>query len=300
MIIKKGACQSALFYFLQEKKGDEKLRTFSFDYDGINSTSYSLMIGGISVSEEIPLGLSREVLSSGLNRYRSITTNMGTQWSDVLSFDVSFIKSPCEFPDDEGMIFTEYEVNEIAAWLTSPDYPTLLKMYDDDLESFTRYEYFGVFSDIQSQVWNGDIIGLNCTFHTNSPFAWTEEKKKQISSTQDDNQLQIVVNSAERKRELYPIVTISDSAGEVTITAVTDGNNSLTLTIPSNTEVNIDCQKYLIYDQDGNDIAFSDIGIADLTQFYWPKLYNGENIFTVTQGANVTFTWREPRKVGAY
>jgi len=64
--------------------------------------------------------------------------------------------------------------------------------------------------------------------------------------------------------------------------------------------VNIDCQKYLIYDQDGNDIAFSDIGIADLTQFYWPKLYNGENIFTVTQGANVTFTWREPRKVGAY
>jgi len=48
------------------------------------------------------------------------------------------------------MIFTEYEVNEIAAWLTSPDYPTLLKMYDDDLESFTRYEYFGVFSDIQS------------------------------------------------------------------------------------------------------------------------------------------------------
>jgi len=54
------------------------LRTFSFDYDGINSTSYNLMIGGISVSEEIPLGLSREVLSSGLNRYRSITTNMGT------------------------------------------------------------------------------------------------------------------------------------------------------------------------------------------------------------------------------
>ena len=32
------------------------------------------------------------------------------------------------------MYFTEDEVNEINAWLTSPDYPTLFHMYDYDFE----------------------------------------------------------------------------------------------------------------------------------------------------------------------
>ena len=56
---------------------------------------------------------------------------MGTQWSDVLTFTMSLIKDPCY--EMNNYIFTEEEVDDIAAWLTSPDYPTLFHMYDYDV-----------------------------------------------------------------------------------------------------------------------------------------------------------------------
>jgi len=59
---------------------------------------------------------------------------MGTRWSDVLVFNIQFIKSPCDSGSAANMYFTEDEVNEINAWLTSPDYPTLFHMYDYDFE----------------------------------------------------------------------------------------------------------------------------------------------------------------------
>lgn len=310
-------------------KGDEKLRTFSFDYDGVNSTKYSLMIGGLSISEDIPLGLSREILAGGLNRYRYITKNMGTTWSDTLQFEISFVKSPCEFPDDESMVFTEYEVNEIAAWLTSPDYPALLKMYDDDLDTFTRYEYFGLFNNIESQTFRGDIIGLTCTFKCNSPFAWTSEKSKSFQGMNGDNDFSAIINveSAERKRELYPIIEIStadhsaitgqtlvgvgivgaetSSDGislpmDVAITGITDGNKTLTMTIKEEGTIILDCLNYMIYKENGDNLSFEDIGVTDITQFYWPKLYNGSNEFAISGDVKTTIKWREPRKVGVY
>jgi len=59
---------------------------------------------------------------------------MGTRWNDVLTFNIQFIKDPCEYTTQSTMVFSEDEVNEINAWLTSPDYPKLFHMYDYDFE----------------------------------------------------------------------------------------------------------------------------------------------------------------------
>lgn len=254
------------------------------------------------MSDDIPLGLNREILAGTLNRYRSTVHHMGAQWSDVLQFELSFVKSPCEFPNQADMIFTEYEINEIAAWLTSPDYPLLLHMYDNDLDSFTRYDYFGLFSDLQPQIFEGDIIGLNCTFRTNSPFAWTEENVEEFTSSNNNTTLTIKVDSAERNRELRPIVSITTTSAiqNFSLSSITDGDKELRLSLPAETTVNIDTQKFLIYDGENTPLTLSDIGVTDLSQLYWPVLYNGENQFTVTAGTTITFIWREPRKVGAY
>lgn len=277
------------------------INTFSFDYNEHNSAEYDLVIGGISISNDIPLGLSREIMAGSLNRHRSTVHHMGTQWSDVLQFELSFVKSPCEFPNQADMIFTEYEINEIAAWLTSPDYPMLLHMWDDDLERFTRYDYFGLFSDLQPQIFNGDIIGLNCTFRTNSPFAWTEEIIKTFDVYNNPDEISIIVDSAERRRELKPIIQIvAESSTTFNMISNTDGDKTLTLAIPANTTVILDCQKYLIKDGEDNGLSFEDLGVTDLSTFYWPKLYHGENIFTVSGNAELSIIWREPRKVGAY
>ena len=280
------------------------INTFSFDYNGHNSAEFDLMIGGISISDDIPLGLSREILAGSINRYRSTLHHMGTQWSDVLQFELSFVKNPCEYPNQADMIFTEYEINKIAAWLTSPDYPILFKMYDDDLESFTRFNYFGLFSDLQPQILDGDIVGLTCTFRTSSPFAWTDVITKSYEITESAN-LNVPTQTAEYNREIYPLITVTPSnvgnpgRVDITITNHTDNDRSITMSLLKEITTYIDCQNSRIYDANGL-ISMEDVGIGDLTYIYWPRLYYGNNQIEITGDATVTFSWREPRKVGAY
>lgn len=291
-----------------------------FVFDGENSIEYNLMIAGIERNEEINLALEREVLRGTLNRYRSKVFHMGASWKEPLSFQITFMKDACKHQySDAAMIFNEQEVNEIAAWLTSPDYPTLFHMYDffqevnptnnmilvdfnegtehiykiyssgykpqtytvhydwtfqvdvdysaeglvppileiqlgpkcvafgtdnedyiagissiivdgdratedtirDDYEEYDveksyyvilnhKYDYFGVFENLEPQVIDGNVVGFIATFTTNSPFAWTPL----ITRTTNENTLNFYVNNAEKYREIYPIISITPTSND--------------------------------------------------------------------------------------
>ena len=397
-----------------------------FTYDNEASTDYGLMIGGFQ-RDEVPLAMNRELLKGTLNRYRNRVNHMGTQWSDILEFTVSFMKDPCNKDYQSNMIFTEDEVDAINTWLTSPDYPILFHMYDYDFErdgsdnmvlidnasgdeSFTvtitsggystvelevvdgtidiitptivydntdeenpvqypmppipvqivfhdgymaflysdskyvgaigsvavngtnyeavkardwlstysnggsyqnsylvlankqlvlnqKYNYFGLFSNIEAETYHGDIIGLTATFTTDSPFAWTDAIVKMFDISDGDT-VTFNVKSSEKYREIYPVVKIQGGESEITIRNNTDGYN-LKLNLQEGTTT-IDCAHSKISNESGV-ISFEDLGITDTDYIYWPRLYNGENSFTVTGGdCTLTFEYREPRKVGAY
>jgi len=54
------------------------INTFTFDYNEHNSAEFDLVMGSISMSEDIPLGLNREIIAGSINRYRSTPNHMGT------------------------------------------------------------------------------------------------------------------------------------------------------------------------------------------------------------------------------
>lgn len=354
---------------------------------------------------------------------------MGTRWSDVLTFNIQFIKSPCTTNSQQNMFFTEDEVNDINTWLTSPDYPTLFHMYDYDFErdssdsmilvdgknisrveiaangyypatytvsetsasasvdhtpeyddkhmliqkkepplqltvnkyngyyslgmpdddymaaiatlmvdsveyenihtndwlstyevkdgkkanSYTildhtekvlnnKYDYFGVFSEIQPQVIDGKVVGFTCTFSTDSPFAWTHEIKQVVNGSAT-----FTVNSAEKYREIYPLIEFApevdgESATSATRTEVTISNSvdklSMKLNLLQRSKTTLDSRRSIVKDETGL-VSFTDLGIDDVDFIYWPRLYHGENTITIT-GATATITYREPRKVGDY
>ena len=391
-----------------------------FEYDGKDSQTFNLTIAGLEQGDDVTFGLNREVLHSSLNRYRNRVGHMGTRWNDVLAFNIQFIKDPCDFNTQSKMIFSEDEVNEINAWLTSPDYPKLLHMYDYDFErdssdsmilidmttdasitvnasgynaatysmsgttltgvvdvqdvtlatppisgtvnryngyyalvindkdfmksitslsvgnteyqnvrtnfwlgtyaknggkivnSYTvlvdtekvlncKYDYFGVFSDVQPQIIDGEVVGFTAIFQTNSPFAWTHE----ITQTVTNGSVTFTVNNAERYREIYPTITITATAddtpsirSEITIGNSVDGL-SMTLSLRQGDATTIDAMRSVIKDNSGL-ISFTDLGISDVDYIYWPRLYNGENTITITGDCTATIKYREPRKVGDY
>lgn len=391
-----------------------------FTYDGEDSQAHSLAIAGLEQNDDVVFSLGREVFASQLNRYRNLVGHMGTRWNEVLVFNIQFIKDPCANASAANMYFTEDEVNDINAWLTSPDYPTLFHMYDYDFErdssgnnlilfdcaddqftmrvvasgygtvdyfieggeyvggrinqmsdektpssfgdlikyngyySFScsdseymnsitkvvindieydniatnewlstydsggkmehkymllidtekvlnnKYDYFGVFSDVQAQVIDGNVVGFNCTFTTNSPFAWTHEITQTV-----DGSATFTVNSAEKYREIYPLIEItptkdqesSATRSKVKISNSVDGGE-IELNLMQGSPTVLDSRRSIIKDATGI-ISFTDLGISDMDYIYWPKLYHGENTITIT-GGTATITYREPRKVGDY
>lgn len=400
-----------------------------FTYDNRDSQSLQLAIAGLEQNDDVTFGLSREVLHSSLNRYRNRVGHMGTRWNDVLTFNIQFIKDPCEYTTQSTMVFSEDEVNEINAWLTSPDYPKLFHMYDYDFErdstesmvlitmnqnapitiqaegyypvtysisgetavgnvdnvpqydgeghviqkktppilcmiykydgyysllindndfigcirslavdnqeynsiktnfwlgSFTseqpltnsytvllntekilnsKYDYFGVFSDVQPQIIDGEIMGLSATFQTDSPFAWTHE----IEQTITNGSTTFTVNSAEKYREIYPIIEVTSTADrslirtDFTLTVSNDvtQSESMTLSLRVQDTTTIDSMRSIIQDHSGL-VSFQDLGIDDADYIYWPKLCNGENTVTLIGTGTATIKYREPRKVGDY
>ena len=199
-----------------------------FEYNGKRSDSITVsddnildLTFGYFNTYEPPLNMTRNILKGSINRYRSTPNHMGTLWADVLTFNVNIIKTPCN-ADKNRLYFTEDEVNYINTWLTSPDYPMLLHIYDSEdttyiedpvlysNDLFMKYDYFGLFTDIQPVYVGGEIMGLGCVFTTNSPFAWTKEYEEtyQANSLGQISPIPININHAEATREIYPTIVI--------------------------------------------------------------------------------------------
>lgn len=319
-----------------------------FTYDGRSSESLPInefenmeLTFGYFDAVNPPLNMGRTPIAGSLNKYRLKTNSMGATWNGVLAFDLSIVKSFCHH-DESELFFTEDEVDYINTWLTSPEYPKLLHIYEteedtylDDVETYSnllylKYDYFGIFTDIQPQYINGQIIGLTATFTTNSPFAWTQEKSISFSDCTGSTDITTVIQTSESYGNIYPLIEIKgnysgdppstpdDSREEITITnnddlaVEVDSNGvkttprSLTLHVP-HTAIYIDCEKTTIYDiisagsMGYNRILdWEDLGLTDISYIYWPRLFNGENHWTITGNCDITLRYREPRKVGAY
>lgn len=268
----------------------------SFIYNNRSSTEFNLIIGGLQVIET-PLTPKRTITSSSLTKYRYRTSTYGVNYDSVLTFQISLMKDPCVYSSRDELKFSRQDIREISAWLTSPITPRLFHMTDYNDSNAEEYDYFGVFTEVASG--DNNIFTLNCTFESNSPFAFSAEQTVDFVGTG------VVPNPSDAKEDyVYPKVIIEPTTSgshTITITNETDGGRYMTLTnMKRGDTITIDSEKLTIKNISGSLMSFDNIDIEGLDYIYWPRLTYGNNTISVTNGAEVRFIYRYPVKVGAY
>lgn len=181
--------------------------------------------------------------------YRKIETN---EWLSM--YDAA--KEPTYINDSGDMMF--YPVGSIFGGTMFEDTYTVLLNKVKTLN--VKYDYYGLFTEVTPQTIGGEVIGFTATFTTNSPFAWTGEIV-QYSDVDSDANLEFNVATAERYREVYPVVQIhvpaGGSGGEedrelITLESVND-SVVIKLLLMKGATTTIDCEKCMItYVLDGD------------------------------------------------
>lgn len=267
------------------------------NYNGKSSDDFDLTLCSVDSNvEEIPIGLSREILKGENTMSRPIANHYGTKYNDVISFDITFVKN-------SQKPFNHDEIREINAWLTSTKIPTLLYI-DDDEEDETVY-HFGVFT-AATNIYTSGITVLTYTFTSNAPYGWS---KKYVRNYTCSENLSFILNNDSDDLEdfVYPSVFINGAKGTNIIISNASESEYFSLTLPCD-QLYINSKYHQIYRYYADKkviVSLADLGwdeemqesIADGTKsIYWFRLLPGENKISVSGACEITFTYRVPVK----
>lgn len=220
----------------------------------------------------------------------------------ILKFSMNYtadIKNGIIIPNDSDYL-TSNNIRIINAWLTSPQYPRLLKFIGDDYFS-EEIEFFATITEVSTE--HASLpYELTYTVTCDSQWGYTPLILcKTTSSSTLTKEYSIQNNSDCWEDYVYPTIKVSPkSHGIITIKNKTDNDRTMKINALKSNDFYIDCRNLKIYDITKSIVSFEDLGIEDIDDIYWPRLAYGENIFEFTGDATFEISYREPRKVGAF
>lgn len=265
------------------------------EYDGKSSDDFDLICCSVDdSSQETPVLAEREILKGEMTQNRPVANHYGAKYSDVLTFDITFIKR-------RGKIFSREEVREIDAWLTSPKIPSLLTIGDEDDPVY----HFGIFTSVSS-VYTTGIAALTYTFTSNAPYGWSKEYKYTYTSS-GSTSIVLENDTDDLEDPVYPSIVIKGTSGEnITLTNLTEIED-FSLTLPCE-QLYINSKYHQIYRYYADKkviVTLADLGWSEETQesvadgiksIYWFRLLPGKNKINISGSCQITFSYRVPVK----
>lgn len=220
----------------------------------------------------------------------------------ILKFSMNYtadIKNGIIIPNDSDYL-TSNNIRIINAWLTSPQYPRLLKFIGDNYFS-EEIEFFATITEVSTEH-TSLPYELTYTVTCDSQWGYTPLILcKTTSSSTLTREYSIQNNSDCWEDYVYPTIKVSPkSHGIITIKNKTDNDRTMKINALKSDDFYIDCRNLKIYDITKSIVSFEDLGIEDIDDIYWPRLAYGENIFEFTGDATFEISYREPRKVGTF
>lgn len=228
------------------------------------------------------------------------------------SFDVSITNGT--LISEHSDYFNSNDISTLNGWLTSPQYPKLIKITsdDDDDEFFFSddIEFFGTVTAVKTEK-NDRPYQITYTVTCDSPYGYSPEKTTdKISSTNETPTAFHLYNNSDCINEyVYPILKITPYGnydGEMILKNSSDDNKTLKLNFKNypygNDTICMDCKNLKLYRENNGEVTFGDLGITEnnISDIYWLRLAYGRNEITISGDILVQIIYREPRKTGAY
>lgn len=222
-------------------------------------------------------------LKNGILKYDSTYTPYLD--NGILKFSMNYtadIKNGIIIPNDSDYL-TSNNIRIINAWLTSPQYPRLLKFIGDDYFS-EEIEFFATITEVSTE--HASLpYELTYTVTCDSQWGYTPLILcKTTSSSTLPREYSIQNNSDCWEDYVYPTIKVSPkSHGIITIKNKTDNDRTMKINALKSDDFYIDCRNLKIYDITNSIVSFEDLGIENIDDIYWPRLAYGENIFGATR-----------------
>ena len=237
-------------------------------------------------------GSERENIVGEKTLTRHIPNEYGTKTSNLI-FEYALVKSNFEpFTDEEQII--------VERWLSSPKFSSDVDIIDCDGNIIATY--CGKFTKTDWVLFSGGWAGVTFTFENNS--AYPKRHFSNSFSISNNGTINLNCITDELEEYIYPTIKITqpNQTSKVTITNVTDNNNSFTLNALDRLQIIMDCQHCILKDTSTSGIVnFSDLGWKDVDNIYWLRLLPGINEIQVIGTANIEISYDSPyKKVGGW
>lgn len=256
-----------------------------FIYDGVYSDYYDIICAHTS-KEDIHTRMSvAETSLSTNNSSRVSGFDIITQnYSSPIVFQLQVFKN--NFSE-----FTPLEERKLVKWLVKNG---KYKKFQIDNEYYEEFFWYANISNPQNIYINGKS-GMEFTVTFKYPYAYQKKIIRNKTVTSTTKNITIPVDTDDDSY-VYPIVTITMlEPGNLTIENSTEVDrrkctiNDLLL----NEQVTMNCTTPLI-SSNKKDV---DVIMGKFNK-NWIRLMDGDNILTFSHNCNVSFEYRQPRKVG--
>lgn len=287
-----------------------------FEYNG-QSTQTIIGTPLILVSTESIgniIGSSRSKIEGNITISRPITNEYGTT-HDPLSFTYSLMKQDLEPFNTEEQIAVE-------RWLTSPKLSSELRITDCNEET---YSYFGLFTNTEWSIGNGDFAICTFTFQVNGRHAFryyefTDSCKQAAQNDpnqvviRDSFEMSILCETDELEEYVYPRIEYTPVSrsynSSIKINNTTDESyEEMQITTRRYSTIVIDSQHCMLgeyvqgvnVDHRLNLLKFKDLGLEDVGNIYWPRLLPGYNLLSIEGHVDIKISFYVPiKKVGGW
>ena len=259
-------------------------QAYDFIYDGIPGDEYGLMlgyVGSVSQSESSPLGADLEIYEDKIpSRTKSLFYGVE---ETPLEFDLSFVS--CE-------PFSRFELEQIASSLSGKYRYCPLYICQPDLDGL---HFQCILNDFKVTYIDGRPIGLECTAHCDSPFAYADPATFSFATAGNHT----IINSSSDNGYLYPKMEITIPAGstELKIVNTSDNNRSFSIKLPqslgADTIFSID-ENYVV--SCNNSAIATPYECIDQYRFF--RLVKGRNDLVITGNGTVNITCEFRKRVG--